>query len=467
MWPFVDPVECLTAMQYLAHRQPLEAARVLLPVKDIGHKAVLNLLLRIAPQLVEQARQAFEAGDLLVAGELLDCATQCAVLPADAKTLRDQIAREQDALRQQQDWNEQQLVQADRWAKVGRLYSALGMIEPLADDPQVARRKLDWKQHLQRLERYAVEFHGHLAQAEFLAAEAVLRKARELAPGQPLVLCLEQEWREARAETDALSPSDKSADAQTEPQYADKVNIAARTSSSAPNTTLLLSGLSTAGDVLLLAQPVVTIGTPRDSHVDLPIQALLRRRHALLIREQPAGPNGQTHRLVPLAGAAVSVNGRAIPPADSVWLVHGDVLQFGPDVCRWKYRRPVARSATAVLEQSRPGGAAAVTPDGRSISRVVLMANELMIGHEPRQNHLVEPNLAVRRLRLETDDNGWHASVEQGVLFVDNDRETNDNRQTLRWPAELMLYADGPGLVGNALQGDGGAFQQRLNIDRV
>ena len=63
MWPFCDPVECQIAEQCLAQGQVLEAARVLLPKKAGGHKVVLELLLKIVPQLVEQARQAFEAGE--------------------------------------------------------------------------------------------------------------------------------------------------------------------------------------------------------------------------------------------------------------------------------------------------------------------------------------------------------------------------------------------------------------------
>lgn len=463
MWPFLDPIECRQAALYLAHGQPLEAARILLAAKAKEHKAVREGLLKVGPALIEQARQTLAAGELLVAEEMLTCAGQCVELPAEARKLYDQISRQLHERQQQHDWAQRRLAQADRWAHDGRLHSALGMIESLDNDPLAARRRLDWQQAVARLDRYAVEFRDHLSKAEFPAAAAVLRKARELAPDQPLVLCLQQELEAACPPAASLPPTPVMS-----PMTSRETEIPARPTihPSARTARLLLTGLSNSGDVLVLPQSLITIGTPRDATVELPIQALLRRRHALLIREPAPGPKGQCHRLAPLAGAAVLVNGQRIANDETAWLKHDDLLQFGPDICRWLYRRPVADSPTAVLQQARPGGAAAVAPDGRSIARIVLLADELTVGRQARENHLVEAGFPVERLRLTVDDGGWRAAVKGGVLFVQND-DSEHPAQPLRLPAELMLYADGPELIGNALQGERGEYKRSLKLVNV
>ena len=222
--------------------------------------------------------------------------------------------------------------------------------------------------------------------------------------------------------------------------------------------------MSTAGDVLLLPRPIITIGTPQDATVDLPIQALLRHRHALLIREKLPGPRGERHRLVPLAGATVLVNGGAIPNGGTVWLTHGDRIQFGPEICRWTYRRTVADSATAVLEQTRPDGAVAVTPNGAPIRRVVLLDDELRIGREAQGNQLVESSLPVHRLRLFLDGGAWRATVEHGALFVNDGDESDDLCRPLCLPTELVLFADGPELIGSALQGERREYKRTLKL---
>ena len=92
MWPFIDPIECRQAEQYLAHGQPLEAARILLAAKASEHKAVREWLLRAGPPLIEQAKQSLAAGDLLVAAEFLACAGKCMELPVDVRALYDQVS---------------------------------------------------------------------------------------------------------------------------------------------------------------------------------------------------------------------------------------------------------------------------------------------------------------------------------------------------------------------------------------
>ena len=131
MWRWLDPVECRIAEQCLARGHVLEAARQLLACREPDHKSVRDLLLQIGPQLVAQTQQAYEAGDLLVAGELIACAAQCIELPSAARALQERIARDRDQRQDADDWRNRRLQLADDWADHGRLRSALGLIEPL------------------------------------------------------------------------------------------------------------------------------------------------------------------------------------------------------------------------------------------------------------------------------------------------------------------------------------------------
>lgn len=487
MWRWLDPVECRIAEQCLARGHVLEAARVLLACREPDHKSVRDLLVQIGPQLVAQTQQAYEAGDLLVAGELIACAAQCVELPLAARALQERIVLDRDQRQDADDWRNRRLQMADDWADHGRLRSALGLIEPLAEQPEADRRKLDWEQAVDRLARYSAEFHDYLAQGQFDAAAAVLKKAQQAAPGQPQVLCLEQAWRETRPDSrnqsgpDCQSGEDGLKDRPT--SCADHASvIQPQTPSDLPSTAAaspapaaaprpirerpprwLLSGLAGCGEILILPQPVVTIGTPQDPWVDLPIQALLHRRHALLFREEVRGRTAR-YRVAPLATCSVSVNGQEVPDGQTHWLVHQDVLQFGTESCRWTFQQPVADSGTALLTQTRPAAACVVTPFGVQIRHVVLLDDELCIGRTRGAAHLIEPHLPASRLRLIWRADGLHADVDDGVLFVNDGQDREAAGPALSLPAELVLYAERAGLAQAALLGVGGMYELRLRL---
>lgn len=365
MWPFLDPIECRVAEQLVADGQHLEAARTLLSGKSRDHKAVRAMLAKLLEPLVGQARRAFEAGQIGMASELIDCAAHCGQLSLEARELAERIAEQVREQQRQTDWNQRRLAEAKRWAEDGRFCSAIAMISPLDEDRDAARLRLDWQHHQ------------------------------------------------------------------------------------------------------VVAKPIVTLGTPRESAVDMPIQARLRPQHALIVRETKPGPNGETHRLIPSAGALVRVNDATINDGSSVWLTHGDRLQIGPEISRWTYRRPVKDSKTAVLEQTRPDGAVATLSGGITVRRVVLLDDELRIGRDRGQNHLLEAGFPVSRLRLVFRSGHWRAVAERGALFINDGDDSDDAARTMNLPAELVLFNDDQNILAGALQGERQDYTRTLRLTIV
>ncbi len=373
-------------------------------------------------------------------------------LPPAARALQQEIVRLCQRQQQDQHWRQDRLQTAEQWAQQGRLYSAIGLVEPLAgDDATAARRKQDWAADAARLDRYVREFEDYLDKGRYDAAEAVLRKACEVAPGQPQVLCMERSLLEAR-------PVENAAPRSSNPPAPSGLVAAA------DSPRLLLSGLPNLGPVLILRQPMVLVGTSRDPSVHLPLQAMLHRRHAVLLREKTRA--GVRFRVAPLAGCAASVNGRPITDGQTHTLNDGDVLQFGNEHCRWTFRQPEtdACRTLALLHQTRPASACAVATDGTQVRCVFLAGDELAIGRDRTAAHLVEPGLPIRQLRLAWQADGLYADAIGGMLFVNGAAADVDAGVPVGLPAELAMYADGNGLVGEALQGTGGRYEMKLDL---
>jgi tetratricopeptide (TPR) repeat protein len=477
MWKWLDPIECRIAQQCLDHGQTLEAAKHLLAGPHREHRAVRELLLRIGPELVAQAQQAFDVGDLPIAQELIACAAQCGELAPAAQALQQEIVRRCRRQQQDQQWRERRLEAADAWAGQGRLQSALGLIEPLAgEDLDAARRKQDWIADAARLEGYLRQFEEYLAQGRWKAAEAVLRKAQEAAPGQPQVLCMEQALGEAcpapaslpTNHNDPATPVEHAADPVAPGQCVSPSEetasfIAERVSVPANATRLLLTGLPGIGPVLILRQPVVLVGTANDPSVQLPLQAMLHRRHAMLVRDKTCGGSAQ-FRVGPMSGCAVSVNDVPIPDGQTRVLTDGDVIQFANEHCRWTFRQSEtgACRSSAVLQQTRPASAYAVASGGAQVRCIVLAGEELVIGRDRTAAHLAEPGLPVRQLRLAWRTGGLYAHVADGAMFVNGAEAEPVKGVPVDLPAELDLYADGDRLAGDALLGAGGLYEMKL-----
>jgi hypothetical protein len=436
MWKWLDPIECRIAQQCLAHGQTLEAAKHLLAGSHREHRAVRDLLLRIGPELVEQARQSLAAGDALVAGQLIDCAAQCGELPPAARALQAEIARICERQQQDQHWRRNRLQTAEQWARQGRLQSAIGLVEPLAgDDPprlgtnwtgpptprgwtaMSASSTTIWPRTIRRGRSGAAQGpRGGARSAPGAVHERVAGPARPAVASSPVRVDDMAVPDAAPATPTATSTFSWSL------EQPDDINRNAVGNAAIP-ARLLLTGLPSHGPVLIIRDSVVLVGTTKDPDVQLPLQAMLHRRHALLIREKSRDGNSP-FRVAPLTGCAVSVNGARIPEGQTRTLTDGDIIQFGNEHCRWTFRQPETEigsetgayprfvssfQSTALLQQTRPASACAVAPDGTQVRCVVLAGDELIIGRDRAAAHLVEPGLPARQLRLAWQADGLYA----------------------------------------------------------
>lgn len=114
-----------------------------------------------------------------------------------------------------------------------------------------------------------------------------------------------------------------------------------------------------------------------------------------------------------------------------------------------------------------PSPACAVTADRRQFRHVVLMADELSIGRNRGEAHLVHPQFPARRLRLTWRADGLHAEAEGGAVFFDDGQDDRVTDRPLVLPADLTLYADGAGLAQAALLGESDVYEMRLQLGAV
>lgn len=196
-----------------------------------------------------------------------------------------------------------------------------------------------------------------------------------------------------------------------------------------------LSGLSVLGDVFVVTRPHLLIGTPREPGVDLPMSARLHGRHALLVRE-PSTRGPERWRVIPLGNARVAVNGEQVMAPASRPLIDGDILEFESAQCRWRFRQPLADSATAILDVVRPAVANIALPGGGACEFVALVADRLVIASDRKHGHLAQRGLP-GRLTLTPTDNGWRVETDGAPLFADSEQ----------LPAEFTMYADDAGLA--------------------
>ncbi|HND53106.1 MAG TPA: FHA domain-containing protein, partial [Pirellulaceae bacterium] len=358
MWGFQNPVECKAAEQCLAENNPLAAAQALLGSDQPAHREVRRLMLKTAPLLVREARRLFDAGEWDAAAMWIETAARCAALSPDDEALQRAIAARRDERQAEQSWRQQRLRRVDDLGREGRLVSALQHLEPLGDEPEVARRRLDLRDDVERLARYVAEFQTYLGEQNWTAAEVVLAKARQLAPREPQVVAMDEQLKASRPpEAPPIAPppfvpvapsddaSDEEGKARDESTSDWAVAREANSASSSSNAeqqptatgpavrTTLLSGLSSYDDVLIIPRSTILVGTPKHLSVDLAIHGALSSQHALLICEQSRkGPARWS--VQPLQSAGVTVDGRAVEPGHNQRLENEQIVQFGQPTCR-------------------------------------------------------------------------------------------------------------------------------------
>jgi hypothetical protein len=386
----IDPHDCLLGRACLEQGNPVEAARVLLSSPHREQPSARLLLLMVNRQLIEQATQAYQRGELTPAQEALVCAARCAALPVDAIALRDQILREQDEREREKAWQEKRMEQARAWVADGRLRSGLGLLAALDGHAEARRLQLDYEELLEHFQRYLRECRQHLDCGETESARVRWRLAQAIMPDDPEVLRLQR----------ALPPAEK---------------CEAPPVASVDTARLVLFRNSRPIDfvlgnrALVLHSAEIVIGNPLGEGVHVPLQARIHRRHAVLRRE------GKRYTLMPSPGCGLRINGQTkSAPCD---LNSGDMLEFGVPTCAWLFSLPVAGSSTVVLEPAQPSTPSICLPDGMAPRMVVLLDDTLQMALRSPA-HLLFSDLPCETLCLRWTSTGLLAEARGGTLSV-------------------------------------------------
>ncbi len=411
---WLDPPECVAARDSLERGNPAEAARLLLACRHPQHRAVRELLLEASRRLVEVAEEQFQAGQLEAAEASIQLAARCAAVEARAGALREQIAQALLQKRQHEAWLAQQLDQAQQLADAGRLHSALDVLAPLREHAPAARLRVGVEQRLARFRRHVEACRECLAAGQAQAAHRHWQKARQIMPEDPQLA--ELATGIARS-TSAASPAPGQA-------------VAVRDR----GQRLVLDKL-----VLVVSAGEVCLGTSRAEGVHVPIQGPLHGRHAVFLRD---GEGWQLAACRDRHGQPchVLVNGRRVQSLCR--LADGDRVQLGSPLCTWRFRLPVAGSATAVLQPAAGSPPSVWTPAGNLLSWVALVDEELMLrANHPA--HIVLPTLPCKQLLLRWHQGYLHWHVEGGLARLElpgRTVEQLDSRVYL--PGRLVIEPD-------------------------
>ena len=472
-----DPYHCRVARDLVAKGQHLDAVRLLSQSPDRDHRAARQLLAECQPRLIESIGQSAEAMLWDRAAELLEAAALCGELPVEAVALKDRVLAGQRRAHEQA----QRLEQARDWARQGRVVSALDLLRPLEGHADAAGRdarvvldvQADLEERLSRGERYLAEAAELLDRGLLPAARDRLDRARETHANHPRLAALEERHRRVLAEQSPLPvavpqpaapdrlpplvsfvtptapvgwtprPSESCRlgtparhnrhDGQECPSYDERARTDGtsilRGEAHVPSRFLIND------ELLVITTEEAVIGNARGRGVNVPLLANVHSRHALIVRHR------RDYQLVGLPNCTTLVNGE--PLTGTRLLTDGDIIQFGPPGCLWRFLCPVPHSATAIFESV--GSLASSIPlpseDARQIhcQRFVMLADELVLTPGD-DGHYSLPELPARELRLQASPTGITLLATEAVVFVersDNNERLDD--APLNWPSRLLI----------------------------
>ena len=164
--------------------------------------------------------------------------------------------------------------------------------------------------------------------------------------------------------------------------------------------------------------------------------ANVHRRHAIVVRHR------RGHQLVAKPGCETRRNGELLNGACE--LAHGDVLQFGPSSCQWKYLRPIRDSLTVVLEPTATTTTGIRLPDGANCRRVVWWDDVLVLAaRATTAAHVVISELPVSELRLNRQPQGFRVAASVAELSLERDSvEVLVTNEVLSWPCRLFVRVE-------------------------
>lgn len=176
-----------------------------------------------------------------------------------------------------------------------------------------------------------------------------------------------------------------------------------------------------AGQAVVLSDDEVWIGRAEKAAttgVQLPLQAMIRRCHAVIRRsggEYTVWRDGSHQDLVAVERSRDGADRRTSvgQECSACELKDGDrIVLGGPPECTMRFDRPVEANASAVLKLDRPGR---IGRTAGTIDRVVLMERELVVGGGGAV-HVGIANFAARRLVFRWTPVGLTADAGDDVL---------------------------------------------------
>jgi hypothetical protein len=214
------------------------------------------------------------------------------------------------------------------------------------------------------------------------------------------------------------------------------------------------------GRALIVAAPVVVLGSVRNSQAHIPLLGRLHRRHALVSRVEGRYSLSRT----PHHDDLVAVNGADITSTHA--LQHGDRIELGAKEgrgrCKLTFLIPDAASTTAVLRQEKRW---IVTASGDAFDRIVLLDREMTIGRS-NTSHIDAPLLACPEVRLSWSDAGLAVCATGGNVYQETPNgEWDDPPIPLAIPCRLFV-AGNEDLATQVLSDyrQGGDVDERLDL---
>ncbi len=431
---FLDPPECQAARDCLARGQAIEAARILSKTKYPEHRAVRNLRVEIGQDLLCKAKEAFGAGQVQAAYEMLQWAAQCIQLEGEGLILQKEVEaqwrREEDRkARQAAEYRKAQHLIQD-----GRLNSGLDLLAGLADyEPaQVLRQTVE-----RRLARYRWNVDAGwqaVKTGQPRAAHRCYLEARKILPtGAEL-----PELASAIAQALASSAVDRAGSgalalAELPPEPGLPVRIQDK------GQRFVLGNWA-----LVVSTGEVCLGSGRADRVQVPLLARVHSRHAVLMRDR-RGWQLTVCRDRHNQACKVWIDGRPVEATER--LTDGQCIELGEKGCRWRFRQPISDSLTAVLEAVTGSSGLVCTGEGTSVGRVVLLADRLVLNaEEPARAepaHMVLPELPCKSLVLEWKAGYLHYRAEGGRVRMELPGQTIDCAESCLYvPSQLVVESD-------------------------
>lgn len=394
-----DPIECKAARDYLARGQLKEAARELLTGKNRDHRSVKLLLIEVGRRLIEQAEREADAGLWEASRETLAIAGKCITLEGQALALQQRIeaalAEKRRQAARQAEWlaaANRKLAEARDLVQMGEFGPALQLLEPLQSGGFSGASELAEEIRLitERFKQAITDCENAITAGDEGLARLHWEKVRKLCPKSPEVKRLAADLARMNAARDSKVRKASPVTSRKQQFVVDEIG-------------------------LILLSDEIGIGVPNGDNVQLPILGRIHRRHAVLARDR------QGWQIVTCRdkyGRACPVRIDGVPVDSAARLKDGNVVQLGDTECLWRFRQPVPGSLTAIWE-ALPGSLSGILlPEGKSVRRAILLADQLILGVMPPA-HLVNPRLPCESLCLHWHENALHWKVNGGSAIME------------------------------------------------